>query len=489
MIHISKSLRALIKENRNKSRVAAILNRICYRNSVNSGYPVELQKPNRLLNPELIGDYFTFREQQGMISYMPAGKEQIINDDGTWARQGRQAIKPGRWARAMIHPRVIKLLRLKDSELSDIATAVKLAEQAAQMTFELIPPAKAYERKWFVDGIDSCMWDSPVGPFYDACGAQALVCVNHQGVYRARAIVWFNVKPGNITFMDRIYADSPEVVEGMKQYAMSQGWYHKESQCRGEADVVAPDGTSESRELTVRCRDLDEISFYPYLDTLYYATDSWVSNWQGESRYTLTYTDGSREEQEDDHDGEVCTVDGDWISDEDAICVGEDWYSSNDRRICWVEEDDEYNLRENCVRVGNDWYRDDSDSIVSLHDGEYALAEEAVLIGDEYYHVDDDDVVCVDGEYYLTSDDKIVEVDGKWYRRDSDELVVVDDEYYHRDSKDIVLTLNDVYALKEDCTEFRGEWYLTSEMHEEQGRMVPDGWEDPDQTVIEEVVK
>ena len=48
-----------------------------------------------------IGDYWTFREKQGLITYMPKGRKQEFNNQGDWLRAGREGIKPGKLIRRL----------------------------------------------------------------------------------------------------------------------------------------------------------------------------------------------------------------------------------------------------------------------------------------------------------------------------------------------------------------------------------------------------
>mgnify|MGYP003349329510 CR=1 FL=1 len=73
-------------------------------------------KRTRFLNPAPAGNYWTFRETEGLITFCPAGREQLINDNGTWRREGRQAMKPAKFLREVLHPRLAK--RIKEDRKS-----------------------------------------------------------------------------------------------------------------------------------------------------------------------------------------------------------------------------------------------------------------------------------------------------------------------------------------------------------------------------------
>lgn len=340
-------------------------------------YPSGLQfkwLTSRLLNPELPGNYFTFREKEGMISFMPKGKEQQFNDDGTWKREGRQSVKPGKWIRSMLHPRALRFLKVKDHLFAEFNAIVRHEELRQRVTFREVPVSEAYNSSNFVDGIDSCMWGEPVGPFYDAFKCKAVVAVGADGAWRARAILWKNVKVGDgeydQTFMDRIYADSEEVVLAMKENARDQGWWRKSCQDRSAGASISPDGVQDFVRLGVKTsRDLDQIDFYPYLDTFHSGGDSYLTN-GNDGDYEYQNTDGTRgpDEPEDDHDGEVQDVDGEWIDEDYAVAIGDDYYHQDSDDIVYSDDRGEYYLRCECyrVKIGQDWQYIHRDNVEDL---------------------------------------------------------------------------------------------------------------------------
>ncbi len=434
------------------------------------GNGVLFRAPSRIVAEKLIGDHFTFREKKGMISYMPRGKEQEIND-GVWSLKGRQATSPGKWMRSMFSDAAIKRLKIKDNEFADLSTAVKHEELAADISFKEVGFHEAYDPNNYQTVFDSCMWGHDVGPFYRQFGATCVVCVDGNGQFRARAVVWHNVKDETnderIVFMDRIYFDSPEVLSGMIGYAKSQGWHHKSAQRRGSSNYVDPEGCSHSLGLSVKTTGGGcEVDFYPYLDTFQKGDWNSVNNY-GDGEYDYSSTDGSRgeESEEDNHDGEAEDLDGNWWSEDEVYEVSGDYYHQDDRRICWCHSEEGYRLRSECSKVNGDWYPDDSDEIVySDPERRYILMEDATEVDGEWHSTDSERIVWSrsESEYLLRKE--AVEVNNAWYPKD--EVVEIDGEWY----------------LKEDCEEGEnGAWVVTRER-------VPDH---PDQIklALEEVSK
>lgn len=314
----------------------------------------------RLLAKERIGDYFTFRERDGMISYMPKGRVQEVNEDGTWVRKGRAEIKPAKWIKSMIHPRLAS--RLKDDLFTKFDTLVKAEEAKYKVTFKEVSFEEAYD---YVDhysreySIESCMWGEDVGPFYRHMGAKVVVAVNREGKFRGRAVVWPSVKVrsesgmGPITLMDRIYCDRPELENLFKEHAKAQGWYHKKEQGRdSKMDVVGPEGAYHCWRMAVTCRKAipDDGMYYPYLDTFTGGEDEYtlVNNDSEGTQYCQT--DGSRQE-EDPHEGQVQTNAGDWIDEGDAVSINGDCYDRNSDDVVMCHRSDSYILREESFSV------------------------------------------------------------------------------------------------------------------------------------------
>jgi thiol:disulfide interchange protein len=98
-----------------------------------------------------------------------------------------------------------------------------------------------------------------------------------------------------------------------------------------------------------------------------------------------------------------------------------------------------YIRNDDVIRVNDEWYDINylsDNSIVELHDGEYEHSDYAVYIesADAYYHVDDDDICytedtneyelkdncwqCTESGNYYTDDEESVEIDGDLYHPD-----------------------------------------------------------------------
>jgi hypothetical protein len=89
------------------------------------------------------------------------------------------------------------------------------------------------------------------------------------------------------------------------------------------------------------------------------------------------------------------------------------------------------------VRVGDDFYDEDflsDNEIVELEDGDYAPMDDCVMIGDDWYLTDDDRICRPEDsdDYYLTEDCWQCEESGNWYT-DATPSVEMDGSLYHPD--------------------------------------------------------
>jgi len=314
-------------------------------------------KRSRLLNPSPMGDYFTLRESEGLITYMPAGRTQQINVDGSWKREGRQGIKPAKWLRSILAPRLAK--RIPDHVFADFATKFKASEESGKLSFEFVDFEQAYKESNFQDGkIISCMWDEPVAAFYECYPCRVLIARDSKQ-YRGRAIIWDKVANLDSPLMDRVYADSPEVAEAFFRYAAEQGWTRKAQQNNScFTEYVLADGTERrfsSDALYVdRTSSLGSVEFWPYLDTFRSMTDDGRihnSNDEDGASYLLDCTDGDRTEV-DQHAGQVQCADGEWRDEDSVVCVNGEYYADDDDDVVvYCNRSNEYIMRSDAYEV------------------------------------------------------------------------------------------------------------------------------------------
>lgn len=315
----------------------------------------------RFKNPSPCGDFFSFREKAGLISYCPKGRQQQITDDGKWERAGRQEIKPARWAKSILSPRVIRLLG-GDKALNEFASKFSAMESGADFSVKIVDCAESTSwndvyRSSQYDGCGgssnlagSCMRDKPVGEFY-SCFDCSPVQLSRSGKLVGRAILWHNVHlpDGNtISLLDRVYATTPSAEVAFLSWARANNYHHKEAQGMSVYSAVSPAGTSISLYKSCVKGDWSEADFLPYMDT-FFNGDSDKSklrcNYEYSDGYTLHETDGTAEGGPDDHEGEVRTEDGDWIDEDEAVHIdGYGYVHQDDDNIAFCDGCGEYHL-------------------------------------------------------------------------------------------------------------------------------------------------
>lgn len=345
-------------------------------------------------------NYLTFRDD-GTISFLPAGKPHLVNDEtGDWKRDGRQNGKPGKVIRKLFAERVQKYF--KDADFECFANQYKAEFNEGGYKFSLlqnkeIPGVYEMKRKAGEGSLNnSCMnGDSEYLDIYKNCSQlQILILKNTDGELCGRALIWGISE--DITLMDRIHVTDDFMYDKFLMYCNSQKWWRKKDykSYDNKQTFIDTDGNEVDRKFTIHTST--EYGEYPYIDTFSYGDDNSLNNY-GSGEYTYNNTDGTREGDEDNHDGEVYDeINEEYISKDDAIYIenGDRCYRD---RYCHVD---------NCVSVGDSWYYE--------------------------------------------NDSNIVEVSGTWYEKDSDDLCIVNDEfelvenctYCERDS---------CYYLSDDC--------------------------------------
>jgi hypothetical protein len=308
------------------------------------------------------GNYYSYREKAGMISYLPAGRALVHTESGTWARDGRQEMKPAKWARSVLAG--WQLARLRDEDFSAFASKFAAAENAAAVRLELCDDVGAvYGCRNYSDYVGgSCMQAYPgagdngkgeaVGPFYREAGAQVLAIWRGDGRLEARAIFWpeMHISGRVVPAVDRVYA-SPEHSEMFRAWARENGAAVKGNlNGRGNAWELGGEHLGYGGYV-VPSGDVDGVDFFPYLDTFRFQDESGnlcANDEEDETVYEYCCTGGGREER-NRHEGQVQLHDGTWHDEDDAYEVDGEYYASEDVVMC--HRSDEYILRNGAYEI------------------------------------------------------------------------------------------------------------------------------------------
>lgn len=311
----------------------------------------------RYAPPKSIGNYFSFREKAGLISFCPVGRDQIISSDGRWARAGRQEMKPGKWIKAVLSPRLIKKL---GGDKAVASFAARFSAYEAGEAFEIRevecfrdiyrPSFFGYSDRYEVaHGVaDSCMWGKDVGQFYKRLEAPKPYVIYKNDRPVGRFIFWpelIGPDGQKISLADRIYA-KPSATEAVFRWAEENGHYRKSAQAMNCEYVISPTGeTLHLRGFRATVSPIMPRDYFcPYIDTLKYGEYdddgdlvALHATRLGNDVYEFCCTDGSVEGGPDEHEGQVQDVDGEWIDLDEAVEVDGDYYHQDDERIVYCD--------------------------------------------------------------------------------------------------------------------------------------------------------
>jgi len=442
-IKFSDSFLEFLKKKRYESRIAETLY-----------YEIHDSEVNYTTTENI--NYITFRTD-GTISFLPSDKEHKTNDNGDWARDGRQNGKPAKVIRKLFTKEGLELF--KDSDFEYFANSYKANYSNEGFVFTLLPAKdipKVYEMERENSGTlgDSCMNDdAEYFDIYTACKSLQILTLQKDGKLHGRALIW---QIGDITLMDRMYVSKDFLYENFLEYAKANQYLRKANykSYSDKTTFVKPDGTEINQKFTINTpTDFDQ---YPYIDTFSYGDDGTLNNFGGQ--YAYCDTGGNREGGEDDHDGQVYDdINGEYIDEEDSVCI-----NSGDRR-----------------------YR----NMITHRDNVVYIESEG-----EYYHEDDSHIVDVDGDWYLKTDDEICQLtNGDWVKSDdcvetNDGWQLLDDcVYCDRDScyylnNDCVETNKGEYILEEEAVKNgAGDWIHTDDLEDDTTGEVDEYIENPNQ--------
>lgn len=438
MINFSESFYKFLREQRgNGSRIATLI--VDARNLWHE-YPIYQRV---ITNKEI--DYITMRAD-GMVSYLPAGKEHKVNERGEWQRDGRQAGRAGKVIRKIFTEKALRTI--KNSEFESFGNAYKAKFLDNGFQFEIrpnteIPNVYCMRR---ADGEaslgGSCMNnDKSYLELYAKCKSlRIVILINRDGSLCGRALLWSVTHDdhGDMTFMDRIYVAEDYMYDIFLNYAKEQGWWRKSVYKSFDSKMywIHPE-TDEQHKIKVVVKTSTDCMEYPYIDTFAYGNDGFLTNSDiDDYQYTYNETDGRRggdEEEEDDHEGESYDeIRGEWISDDDS--VGLSSYGSRRYRDKYVHIDDTHHALVSGSRHRGEWeyFHENDDKTVDIGGTWYYIEHEGICLrADEEWDLRDNCVYCeTDGKMYESDDHNMIQTNYGDYRHkyDDDDVVYVEDK-------------------------------------------------------------
>ena len=364
-------------------------------------------------------NYITYRSD-GDISFLPSGKEHIVNDDNTWSRTNRQSGKPARVIRKLFTDKMLELLNEKDFEIFN--NHYKCKFDTSRYAFDLLPNdeiKRIYNMDIEEGGSslnNSCMnGKSNFLDIYENCKQlEILILLNNDNQLAGRALIW---TIDDIILMDRVYVTQDYLYDLFIDYAKSNTWWYKQDykSMHNRRTFIDSDGQVVNKYFRIYTDT--EFNSYPYIDTFCYGEYGYLTN-QDVGEYEYLETSGDRNDPDNGRvydDIDECDID-----EEDSVTI-----TAGERRYI--------DLRthvDNTICINHEWYYSDDSNIICLHDKWYDISSsEVVEINGEYYHVDD----CVFDEYNQEDalEDDCVYSDSMGGYILRNEAYKVNDAYYH----------------------------------------------------------
>jgi hypothetical protein len=307
----------------------------------------------------------------------------------------------------------------------------------------------------------SCMSGEPEEWFelYDSFyndGRLRVLGIFRGGERIGRALVWTGENPADL-YLDRVYAPGnrstfdSDVVKAVKAFCQAEG-----------IAKTCFNQTAEWFDLTMvnklklrvpHERGPDYFDRVPYVDSMYrFGNNGWLYNYAPNitGGYRIMQSTNGRFDDSDEDEG----ADNDDRTYVDNGPGSGDYHDSDD--CCWVMRLDETWLRYYCTYSDHlDEYIPDTMS-VETYENHLIWKDDAVeLFDDEWADGNDPYLVCLS--------------DGQWAVRCHHEVITMHDGTIVVDDGDLdwTTTVNGENALREDCVEVGGVWYLQGSEPEE----------------------
>lgn len=385
-------------------------------------------------------NYVTMRGE--LCSYLPNGREHVVNDMGKWARNGRQDMKCAKMAKNLINESnandigAVEFEKFSNLVKSYISVIGDEEGEGKKIIFEVVNGRKIYDA-YLVDNyskilgtdtnlFNSCMRHEECQSYLDIYVdnvevVSLLVANDSNNKVLGRAILW-TMDDGKKA-MDTIYAHE-SLTNSFIQWAHENNYYYKSRQSchHDDFDKHLTDGYINRPCVILKKYDYSE---YPYMDTLSILEDNQLRSENTTNEYrTLKSTDGSYEDcnrnvydvynqceiDEDDAryidytrpngysiDGYVSVDDltdiahGGWVLSCDCVEVDGEDYLKDDDSICYIESRRSWHLVDDCIEDNNGDMIHVDDSVELCRD----------VYSDEHAHEDNATRCIIDGEYYL----------------------------------------------------------------------------------------
>jgi len=259
-------------------------------------------------------NYIDVTDKDDTISFLSDTKaDRLAYDDSRYLAKGRSEIKIGRFAKSLLTDKIamsdLKISKVfTDKEYEDFVNLYKSSNIKSENKFELVK-GEDIRKYYYEDSYayqrgqlgNSCMKHEHCQDYFgiyveNPKTCNLLVYLNSKGEVLGRAIVWKVSKaPCDAKyFMDRIYTASDSDVIKFKNYADEKGWMTKYKQnCDiNDSYFFEYKGELVLGEVKVKIQEF-KFDEYPFVDTLSYLNDGYISNISSAGSEQMHDTDGT----------------------------------------------------------------------------------------------------------------------------------------------------------------------------------------------------
>jgi len=263
---LSESFKTLIERNKNRSKICKAL-------SIAERLPMSIHCQTI--------DYLTTRPN-GIISFLPNGRELKYNNDGQWSREGRNETRAGRILQQIFSESLLNSFNQTDIEVfSNIVSGYE-----SDLNYTIIKGwdiVNLYDERSPIEVIEnSCMqnvtyWEDSEGEEFSRVELYALnpdkveclVFRDEQGRLIGRALKWLT--DCGVYMVDRTYAKET-IREQIHNICAVNGWYKKEHDTYQQKDKFIYQGERITKEFKITLKNVG--TTIPYLDCFTYGNNT-----------------------------------------------------------------------------------------------------------------------------------------------------------------------------------------------------------------------
>jgi len=395
----------------------------------------------------------TIRRSDKLLTYMPAGKDTEMTEDGVWIAKGRQNGKYGKVIRKLLNEQVPNF-KFTDHEIEQLVNHIKAS--VADGDFEIVKGEQIrtwYNGETYWEDDDeigtlgaSCMRDPNCGRYLDIyCKNDnvQMIILKKEGFLVGRAILWDD------KWVDRIYG-TDSTIKAFKNFCKEKGYHCKSSQNSDPSQGWIHPETGESYNEDVVIELATEWESYPYADTFCFidvhggklANNGSDLNNYAEMRDTCGGLEGD-EFVYDEYDDRQIHID-------DSVYLENHGYRTHVDNTSYCDVVCEYFL---------------TDEMVETHDGRTAHEDSVRYVSSASTYAEDNEIFHCEqsGDNYINGYDGIEEV----YLDEIGMTVAsenVEDAYHDNGYAYVDDAWRDTNELTEEgYVEVNGEWSLSED--------------------------